>query len=142
MVVDSSALLAVVFGEEHAGWAAARMQERAGGLAMSTVSLAEVLIRVRDRWPDGFQAVEERLLSGAIDFVEPDVRQARIAAEARLRWPLNLGDCFAYALAVVLDAPILAVDRDFRATDRELLLPALRSPDFRAGPPPEGRADR
>ncbi|HEX3557202.1 MAG TPA: type II toxin-antitoxin system VapC family toxin [Thermoanaerobaculia bacterium] len=31
----------------------------------------------------------------------PDVEQARIVAEARFRYPLNLGDCFAYALAII-----------------------------------------
>ena len=126
MIVDTSALLALVFGEQHADWVAARMEESAGLLAMSTVNLTEAIIRIRDRFPDGFAAVEGRLLSGAIEFVEPDVDQARLAAAARLRFPLNLGDCFAYALSTVLDQPILSVDEDFRSQDRPVILPPLR----------------
>jgi len=90
---------------------------------MSTVNLTEVLIRVRDRQPQMYESIRSELLAGGIRFVPPDVRQAEIAAEARLRFPLNLGDCFAYALAVAEECPILTLDRDFRAVDRPLLLP-------------------
>ncbi len=39
------------------------------------------------------------------------------------RYPLNLGGCFAYALATVEDLPILALDGDFRSTDRPVVHP-------------------
>lgn len=68
-------------------------------------------------------AIEAELLSSGIRFIPPDVQQARIAAEARLRYPLNLGDCFAYALASVEDCPILALDGDFRSVDVPVLTP-------------------
>jgi len=51
------------------------------------------------------------------------VEQARIVAEARIRYPLNLGDCFAYALARVENCPILAKDSDFRKADNPVLFP-------------------
>ena len=92
---------------------------------MSTVNLTETLIRVRDRQPESFEQIETELLNSGIRFVPPDVQQARIAAEARLRYPLNLGDCFAYALAVVEDLPILALDRDFRSSDRPVVSPEI-----------------
>lgn len=57
--------------------------------------------RVRDRQPQLYDQIEEELLSSGIRFVPPDVEQARIVAEARFRYPLNLGDCFAYALAII-----------------------------------------
>ena len=41
----------------------------------------------------------------------------------RLIFPLNLGDCFAYALAVAQDSPILTLDADFRAVDRPVIRP-------------------
>jgi len=90
---------------------------------MSTVNLAEALILIRDRQPAMADELQDRLLASGICFVPPDVRQARIAAEARIRFPLNLGDCFAYALATVEDCPILTLDRDFRAVDRPVVLP-------------------
>lgn len=90
---------------------------------MSTVNLAETLIRLRDRQPNLYEQLEAQLLGSGIRFIAPDEQQARIVAEARFRYPLNLGDCFAYALAAVEDCSILALDRDFRNVDRPVLLP-------------------
>ena len=45
-----------------------------------------------------------------------------LAAESRLRFPLNLGDCFAYAAAIVRGLPLLAVASDFGSTDVTLVL--------------------
>jgi uncharacterized protein with PIN domain len=53
----------------------------------------------------------------------PDAEHARQAARARNRFPINLGDCFAYALAVQRGAPLLTLDRGFRKTDLTLILP-------------------
>jgi len=123
MVVDTSVLLAVFFAEPAGDWAAKQLAEHASELRMSTVNLTETLIRVRDRQPQLYETIETELLTSGIRFIPPDVEQAKIAAEARLRYPLNLGDCFAYALAVVEDCPILALDSDFRAVDRPVLRP-------------------
>jgi ribonuclease VapC len=124
MVVDTSAVLAVFFSEPHADWVADQMQQHAGGLRMSTVNLVETLVLIRDRQPTLAGELEGRLLTSGIHFVAPDVEQARVAAAARLRFPLNLGDCFAYALAKVEEHPILAVDRDFRSVDCPVVLPS------------------
>jgi hypothetical protein len=71
----------------------------------------------------GLAELEGEILASGIRFIPPDVEQARIAARARLQFPINLGDCFAYALARVEDCPILAVDSDFRAVDQPAVLP-------------------
>lgn len=123
MVVDTSILLAVLFGEPEGGWAADRLNENAGALRMSTVNLAETLILLRDRQPARYEELEADVLDSGIRFVPPDVEQARIASEARLRLPLNLGDCFAYALARVEGVPLLTLDRDFRRVDVPVQLP-------------------
>lgn len=124
MVVDSSALLAVLFAERHGEWVVDRFAEHAGELRMSTVNLAEVLILLRDRQPRLADEVEAELLDGGLRFVAPDFEQARLAAAARLRHPLNLGDCFAYALAMTERCPILTLDADFRSLGIEVLLPS------------------
>lgn len=124
MVVDTSALLAILFAEPHGEWVAEQLAAHAAELRMSTVNLTETLILVRDRQPHLYEQIEAEILSSGIQFIPPDVRQAQIAAEARLRYPLNLGDCFAYALAVVEECPILVLDSDFRAVDRPVLAPA------------------
>ena len=123
MVVDSSVILAILFGEEHAGWAVEKLRQNRGDLAMSTVNLTEVLVRLEDRRPDLIEELEDRILGAGIRFVPPDVEQARIAACARLRFPLNLGDCFAYALARVERSGVLTIDADFRAVDVPVVLP-------------------
>jgi ribonuclease VapC len=123
MVVDSSVFLAILFAEPHAEWAARHLHAHASELRMSTVNLAEILIRLRDRQPEISEELEARVLASGIRFVPPDVRQARIVAEARLRYPLDLGDCFAYALASVEACPILTTDRDFRNVDLPVLYP-------------------
>ena len=123
MVVDASAVLAIFFDEPEAPWVIDRLNEHAAALCMSTVNVAEVLILLRDRKPKVAAELQDRLLTSGIRFMAPDVNQARIAAEARLRFPLNLGDCFAYALSVAEDCAILAIDRDFRRTDRPVILP-------------------
>ncbi len=123
MIVDSSVILAITFDEEHAAWAAEKLRAHRGDLAMSTVNLTEILVRLQDRRPDLIDDLEDRILVSGIRFVPPDVEQARIAARARLRFPLNLGDCFAYALARVERSPVLTIDTDFRAVDLEVVLP-------------------
>jgi ribonuclease VapC len=124
MVVDTSVLLAVLFAEPTAHWASAQLNAHRSTLRMSTVNLAETLIRLNDRQPTLFDGLQARVMSSGIRFVPPDVNQARLAAEARLRYPLNLGDCFAYALAVAEDCPILTLDSDFATVDRPVVLPA------------------
>lgn len=123
MVVDTSALLAVLFDEEHCSWVVEQFKAHAGELVMSTVSLTETLIRLRDRTPDVADDIEARLLASDFRFVPPDTEQARAAASARLRWPLNLGDCFVYALAAAEDAPILTLDAHFTKIDRQVVMP-------------------
>ena len=122
-MVDTSVVLALFFNEIHAAWAAERLNESSGALRMSTVNLTEALIRIRDRQPQLYGEIEARLLASGIRFVAPDVEQAQIAAKARLQYPLNLGDCFAYALAVQEKCPILTLDHDFLAVDQRVVLP-------------------
>ena len=63
-------------------------------------------------------------VASGIRFVPPDVQQARTAAEARLDLrALNLGDCFAYALAVAEGLPILTLDADFLTTEHQVVHP-------------------
>lgn len=123
MVVDTSVLLAVIFEEKHGSWAAEQLNYYASELLMSTVNLAEFLIRTRDRQPRLADSLEEEIINSGIIFISPDSNQAKIAAQARLKYPLNLGDCFAYALAVSRSTGILTVDSDFRVVDIEVIRP-------------------
>ncbi len=123
MIVDTSVVLATYFDEPRSEWAAAQLNRYCDELAMSTVNLTEVLIKLESRRVGVVDHPRASPLALPIRYVAPDVDQARVAAEARLRHPLNLGDCFVYALAVIEDDAILTLDRDFRCVDREVLLP-------------------
>lgn len=123
MVVDTSVILAVYFAEPTASWAVEQLNRHAGELRMSTVNLTEVLIRLRDRQPTLFEDLQQRLLASGIRFIAPDQAQAVVPAEARLRLPVNLGDCFAYALARAEQCAILTLDEDFRKLDVLIVAP-------------------
>ncbi len=125
MVVDTSVVLAIFFQETHAQWAAAKLNTHATELRMSTVNLTETLILLADRQPQNYQEMERHVLESGIRFVPPTVEQSKKAALARLRYPLNLGDCFAYALAAVEGCPVLTLDADFRRVDCPIVHPNL-----------------
>ena len=74
----------------------------------------------------------ERLLrDGAFDVVSVTPQQTEIAVggfrsfgKGRHKAGLNIGDCFAYALAIATDHPLLFKGNDFIHTDIRQALPA------------------
>jgi uncharacterized protein with PIN domain len=90
---------------------------------MSTVNYVETLILVGERYPRRVDEVRELINSSEIRITPPTRLQAELAASARLRFPLNMGDWFAYAFAKEEDCPLLTLDRDFRNTDIKVILP-------------------
>jgi ribonuclease VapC len=129
MVVDTSALIAVL--REESGFSSyLDAMLRAQRLLMSAASWAEVGVVVLWRLPAGsdakVRALRERLQLEVAPF---DLEQAEVAWLAfrqfgRGRHPagLNLGDCFAYALAKQRGEPLPFKGDDFTHTDIE---PAL-----------------
>ncbi len=107
-------------------WCVGQLQSHAAELLMSTVNYAEVLILISDRQPKLALQLRDEISALPIRFVAPSVGQAEIAAEARMKFPLNPGDCFAYALAKEQDCVLLTLDRDFRKTDLLVLLPPAK----------------
>jgi ribonuclease VapC len=133
IVVDSSALIAILFDEpeRRAFEAVIASGERCVMSAVNAHETASVL-RVRH----GLAAVERFwrfLVVCEIEIVSFDEAQVRVAAAAfdqygkgiHPRARLNLSDCAAYALAKIKNAPLLFKGDDFNHTD---LRPALVSP--------------
>jgi ribonuclease VapC len=120
MVVDTSALLAVLFGEPRAA-ELAQILSSANGPIMSAVNYAECLLRVLDRAPDAAESLERTLAEFDLEIVPVDRALANAAAQARSRYPINLGDCFAYSLAKARGLPMLTLDSDFKKTDIQLV---------------------
>jgi ribonuclease VapC len=128
IVVDSSAVVAIFRQEDDAEDYARRIATDDDPV-MSAANLVETSIVLRglkeiapgkaERWLDDF--IE--MAGIRIEPVTPD--QANAARTAHLQFgkgtghsaALNYGDCFAYALAKAIEAPILCKGNDFRLTD-------------------------
>ncbi|MFM2042352.1 MAG: hypothetical protein RLY86_928 [Pseudomonadota bacterium] len=124
MIVDTSALLAILFGEEEAV-AFNQTIDRAPAPKMSAVSYLEVALRV-DRLPEpeAYALLDSTIRTLRIEIVPVTVEQAYLARAAfgafgRGRHPaaLNFGDCFVYALARARGEPLLFKGQDFGRTD-------------------------
>jgi ribonuclease VapC len=127
VVVDTSALLAVCFDEEHAEWVSLQMNENDAWLMMSTANYAEALILIGKKGAEALQTFRDWLQESSIRLVPLSMEQAEIAAVARRKYPLNLGDCFAYALAKENNCPVLTLDSDFRNADVPVVSPRSSS---------------
>jgi len=124
MVVDTSALVSMLIGEPDAP-NFARLLRNAPQKRISAANYVELQIVMLRRTGENDPALARDIVErAAIDVVPVSKPQADLAAEAyrtygkgRHRAALNFGDCFAYALAKQLDAPLLYKGTDFAATD-------------------------
>ncbi len=120
MILDTSAIAAVLF-RERPGQRIMEIMQAGSNLRMSTVNLAELLIVANRTGKAGAKEVEELLLRAGVSFWAPDENVSRIAASARARFPINFGDCFCYALAILEGDEILTLDAEFSKTDAKLV---------------------
>lgn len=125
VVVDTSAVTAVVFGEPDAEMFLSVMLANAGDLKMSAGTAVEVGIVVEAR--QGAEATKDLgilvdrlgMATVPVDGVQVEAAVAAWRRFGKGRHPagLNLGDCFSYALAKLTAAPLLFKGRDFGQTD-------------------------
>jgi ribonuclease VapC len=129
MVVDPSALLAIIFDEPDG----AVFREAIIGaqtVYLGAPSAVELTLVALNRKGTEGEALAQGIMDvGKIEIVAFDGAQAIIAQQAYRRYGkgrhpagLNLGDCFSYALAKSLGEPLLFKGNDFRLTD---VIPAL-----------------
>lgn len=125
MIVDSSALIAIVRAEDDAVRYAAALAG-AEAPSLSAANFLETAIVVDSaRNPVASRRLDELLSIAGISIVEVTVQQAQIAREAYRDFGkgtghpagLNFGDCFAYALAKASQQPLLYKGNDFSHTD-------------------------
>jgi ribonuclease VapC len=107
VVLDSSALIAVWLMEPGRDWVQARLRQNDAGLRMSWVNAAEVGMSCERKLRGGGQVALEELRRFRIELLQPDFDVMTLAVHARRKFPLNFGDCFAYAHAKLLDGPLL-----------------------------------
>ncbi|GAA0590222.1 type II toxin-antitoxin system VapC family toxin [Caenispirillum bisanense] len=131
MIIDTSALVAILQGEEDAVDLMRTLQQATLRImsAASYVELGLVIDKLRD---PAYSAMVDRLLMRAAIRIAPvTAAQARLAREAYRRYGrgsghparLNYGDCFSYALARDRALPLLFKGDDFPHTD---IIPAHR----------------
>ena len=124
MVVDTSAILAILLGEDDAERYARAIAE-AGRNLVSSVSLLEAGIVVEARKGEsGGRDLDLLVARAGMECVAFTPEQAELAREAWRRFgkgrhpaALNMGDCCAYALSKYAGESLLFKGEDFRLTD-------------------------
>lgn len=127
MVIDTSVLLAVLFGEPDAGGLLETLLAQPR-LQLSIGSRLETSLVVEgSRFGAPADAVDQLIVQLGVVVVPFDdaqlhwaLRGWRLYGKGRHRAGLNLGDCFSYALAKALDRPLLFKGDDFCHTDVRL----------------------
>jgi ribonuclease VapC len=127
VIVDASALLAIVFLEPERDRFLGVLGD-ATDLSVSVINFVEAAIKV-DKDPDPRRAamLEELSATLAIEVAPVTAEQGQLARQAHRAFGrgsghparLNLGDCFAYALATARKEPLLFKGNDFTQTDVE-----------------------
>jgi ribonuclease VapC len=128
MILDSSAILAIVF-KEPGFEELLRAMDEASVVAAGTPTLAETGIvlhaRLQDKAPGLLERVLDELQIQEIPFGEIHWREAvdafRRFGKGRHPAALNFGDCLTYAVAHLTGEPLLFRGDDFRQTDLELV---------------------
>ena len=124
MIVDTSAVLAILFNESDAETYARAISE-ADSRRISAVSFVEAAVVVEAQTKESGSRQFDAFFRRAGIVIEP-VReeQAHAARQAytdfgkgRHAAGLNFGDCFAYALAKVTGESLLFKGEDFKQTD-------------------------
>ncbi|HEY9785904.1 MAG TPA: type II toxin-antitoxin system VapC family toxin [Candidatus Obscuribacterales bacterium] len=125
MIVDSSALIAILRAEQSAKLCAEALEQH-NVCRISAANFLEVAIVIDASGdPIASRRVDEMIRLANI-LIEPVTEaQARLAREAYKDFgkgsghpaQLNFGDCFAYALAQDKGEPLLYTGRDFTHTD-------------------------
>ncbi len=131
MILDSSALVAILFKEPEAERLAAMIRD-ADATAIAAPTLLETAIVAEGRTRPGMAEKLDALIAAAgAEIVPFTALHAAIARDAWRRFGkgrhkagLNLGDCFAYALAKERGQALLFKGDDFAATDIE---PAIKT---------------
>lgn len=125
MIVDSSALVAILAGEPEAP-EYTRAIEDAGSVRISAANYLEAAIVIDGRRDAiGSRRFDEFVAQSGLRIEAVTEEQAMLARAAYRdfgrgcghRAKLNFGDCFAYALAKATGEPLLFKGEDFRHTD-------------------------
>ena len=124
MVIDTSALVAILRGEPEAPALARAIAADPTRLASAVSVLEAAIVMEARKGPSGGRELDLLLQKAGVDVVPLAREHVDLAREAYARYGkarhpagLNLGDCCAYALARYSGEPLLFKGRDFSQTD-------------------------
>ena len=129
MIVDTSAIVAILYREPEAEAFARRIHD-ADECRISVASYVEISMVIESQLgPEGMRQAEAFFRRAGITIEPVTVEQGELARQAfldfgkgRHKAGLNYGDCFSYALAKAMAEPLLFKGDDFGRTD----IPAAR----------------
>lgn len=124
MIIDTSAIMAILLGEDEALGFATAMAD-ADQCFVSAGSWIEISAVMTRRKADLQVALNELTQKTALQILPVDINQARIGHDAYRQYGrgtghpanLNFGDCFAYALSRATGDRLLFKGDDFIHTD-------------------------
>lgn len=125
IAIDSSAIIAVLTQEPEAH-SFKLIIAKATKCYLSPMNYLESIMVLSRQFGEQCTAMLDQFIQDSqISIQETDARQAKLAAHAFQQYgkgrghlaQLNLGDCFAYALARHMNVPLLFKGDDFRQTD-------------------------
>src|SRR5438552_11568890 len=127
MVIDTSAVLAIFLGEpERKQFLDAILEAARRQISAATVLETGIVLESK-RGESAGREFDLFIVRASLEVVAVDAEQIEIARSAWRSFgkglhpaAINLGDCFAYALARASGEPILAKGQDFALTHVEL----------------------
>ena len=124
MVVDSSALVAILVGEPGCDGLAVKLSGAQRPVICAANWLEAMMVISARLGAAGMQALAELLDAAEVQIAPADAELVQTAFEAWQRYGkgrhpagLNFGDCFAYALAMYRGDVLLFKGNDFSQTD-------------------------
>jgi len=124
VIVDTSALVAILYGEPEAADFARRIHD-AAVCRISVATHVELSMVIESQLgPEGMRQAETFIRRAGLIIEPVTVEHGELARQAfldfgkgRHRAALNFGDCFSYALAKATGEPLLFKGNDFGETD-------------------------
>ena len=126
IVVDTSALIAILEGEQDADLYAHAIAEADPPLISAATLVEAGVVLIHRQGEMAARLLDEIIRDGSFKIESVTAYQAQLAREAYAVYGkgqhtagLNFGDCFSYALAKATGLPLLFKGNDFGQTDIE-----------------------
>jgi ribonuclease VapC len=124
MIIDTSAMVAILYREDEAETFAQRIHD-ADACRISVANYVELSMVIENQLgPEGMRQAETFFRRAGIVIEPVTIEHGELARQAfldfgkgRHKAGLNYGDCFAYALAKAMGEPLLFKGNDFSQTD-------------------------